>query len=119
MAYTIPWNLLAMQISGDVGGYTIFTDRFGRKTVFPKSPPEKPPSSQQLIQRQRFKTAQTSWNALSSDQVKNLEDACRITNVPMTGQNLWIHTALTNDTEAMKTIERQSGITLTIPSYVP
>lgn len=108
-----------MQISGDVGGFTIYTDRFGRKVVFPKSPPEKPPSTEQLRQQTRFKTAQASWKSLSEIEVKNLEDACKKTNVPMTGQNLWIHTALTNDQEAMRTIQRQSGITLTIPAYVP
>jgi len=118
MAWSVPWNLLGLQVSGDVGGFTIYTDRFGRKTVFPKAPPEKPPSSFQLDVRRRFKSAQAAWSALSSEEKANLESACTKTSLPLTGQNLYLSIALKNDQDGRLTIQRQSGITLPEIPYV-
>jgi len=112
MAYTIPWQLIGLQVSGDFGDLTIYTDRFGRKIAFPKSPPKEPPSAKQVALRSAFKTAQASWSALTAAQKKTLEQACHKTSIPLTGQNLWIHSVLTKDNSAYLTIEKQSGLTL-------
>ena len=115
MAWTIPWQLMGLQVSGDFADLTIYSDQFGRKIPFLKSPPKKPASPAQIAVRTAFKEAQKSWAMLSDAQKKNLEDACRKTSVPLTGQNLWIHTITTRDKDAYLTIERQSGITLPSP----
>ncbi len=112
MAWTIPWDLIGLIVSGDVGDYTIYTDRHGRKVVYPRQPPEVPRSPAQALQRNRFKTAQADWRALTADEKKALEDACKKLSMPMTGQNLWISAALRHDTESYHTVQTQSGITL-------
>ncbi len=116
MAFTVPVNILGIQVSGDLGGLTIYTDRFGKKVPFPKSPPKEPPSPQQSHQRAKFAAAQKEWSTQTDQVKKDYEDLCRITNVPMTGQNLWIHTALRNDFTALETLQRQSGISVPSPT---
>lgn len=118
MAWSIPWNLIGTWVSGDVGGYTVYTDRFGRKTVFPKSPPEKPPTTAQLAQRARFAAAQSAWSQLSASEKANLEAACRRLSLSLTGQNLFMKASLMNMDSALRTVERQSGITLPAAPYV-
>lgn len=112
MAWTVPWNLLGLTVSGDVGGITIYTDRFGRKVAFPKSPPEKPPSAAQSHQRTRFTQAQAAWAALSAQEKACLEDAALKGGMVATGQNLYIKVALTNDTPALDTLAQQTGTIL-------
>jgi hypothetical protein len=119
MAWSVPWNLIGLQVSGDVGGFTIYTDRHGRKVVFPKAPPEKPPTQRQLQQRSRFRAAQRSWAALSLDDKAKLEEMTKKASAPMTGQNLWIHSALTADNPAIETLEAQTGITVPKPEFIP
>jgi len=115
VAYTVPWQLLGIGVAGDCGDITIYTDRFGQKVAFPKSPPKDPPSAAQVALRAKFKAAQASWSALTKDQKFALEEACRRTSIPLTGQNLWIHTIMKLDKDAYLTIQRQSGITLPTP----
>jgi hypothetical protein len=103
---------MGLQVSGDFADLTIYTDRYGRKVPFLKSPPKEPPSPAQVAQRASFRAAQQSWAALSASQKAALEDACRRTSIPLTGQNLWIHTKMKLDDAAYHTIERQSGINL-------
>lgn len=119
MAWTVPWNLIGLQVSGDWNEITIYTDKNGKKVAFPKAPPEKPPSPKQVHQRQRFKDAQAVWTAYTDEQKHAYENLCRVANVPMTGQNLVIHTALTNDATAIETLQRQTGITVPIPVFIP
>lgn len=119
MAWSIPWDLIGLQVSGDVGGFSIYTDRFGKKVVYPKAPPEKPPSAEQTHLRSRFATAQADWMSQTAEVKADLEEMCRKANVPMTGQNLWISVALKNDASAMLTLQRQTGIVTPIPEYVP
>lgn len=118
MAWSVPWNLLGLIVSGDVGAFTIYTDRFGRKTAFPKAPPEKPPSTDQLLQRSRFATAQAAWSALTDHEKAALEAACRNLSIPLTGQNLYIKVALTNRQSAADTVAEQSDIALPPIPYV-
>ncbi len=119
MAYTIPWEMLGTWVSGDVGGITIYTDRFGRKVAFPKSPPDKPPSEEQIAIRARFKTAQANWKALTDVEKGKLEAAMIKANAVMTGQNFFISISLTNDQTAKETVERQTGISLVPIVFIP
>lgn len=119
MAWSVPWNLIGLQVSGDVGGFTVYTDRYGQKVVFPKSPPEEPPSEKRIAQRNRFKLAQEDWQSLDQQTKADLEEMCRRASVPLTGQNLWIHSALTNDADAMRTLMDQTGITTPVPEFIP
>lgn len=119
MAFTVPWQLMGIWVSGDVGDHTIYTDRHGRKVVFPKSPPTRPPSANQIAQRERFKDAQGKWKALSDSDKANLEAATIKSGIVMTGQNLYIAVALKNDQTALDTLSEQTGIPLPSIPYIP
>lgn len=113
--HTIPYNLMGLQVSGDLGGVTIYTDRFGKKVAFPKEPPKTEPSPEQAALRNRFRESQEDYMAMS-DQVKlDYENLARRTNIPMTGQNLWISVAMKNNISGLETLERQSGISVPHP----
>lgn len=115
----IPWNLIAARLSGDIGGVTIYTDRFNRKVVYPIAAPDKPPSPKQIARRNRFRIAQASWTALSSDQKNRLEQICSITGIPLTGQNLYISAALNGTNDQAQAVARQAGIPIDPIPHVP
>ena len=112
MAWTVPWNLIGLEVSGDIGYLTIYTDRFGKKVAFPKSPPKEPPSARQVKQRAKFKTAQAAWMQLTKAEKVALEDATLKVSAPLTGQNLYISVHIRNDNADLITFEKQSGIVL-------
>lgn len=116
MAWTAPWNLLGLQLSGDVGDVTIYTDRFNRKVAYPKAPPKEPPSTAQVALRNKFRLAVLDWKS-QTDQVKeNYEDATKLTSIVMTGLNVWVSVALTHRVDLLRTLERQTGLTLPNPT---
>jgi len=112
MAWTIPWNLIGIEVSGDIGDLTIYTDRFQKKVAFPKAPPKEPPSARQIAQRLKFKNAQAAWMALTFREQVNLEKATQSLSAPLTGQNLWISAFIRNDNSDLITFESQSGFDL-------
>ncbi len=119
MPLGVPANVLGLIVKGDVADITIYTDRYGRKVAYKKSPPKKAPSALQTVQRARFAEAVTNWKALSTD-VKTLwENISLRTSLYMTGHNLWIHVSLQSATLLLATLQRQSGITVDDPPLIP
>jgi len=118
MAWSVPWNLLAMYLSGDLGGYTVYSDRYGRPTWFPKDTPSRPPSQEQIILRQRFAAAQANWKAADAETRANYEAATKKLSMPLTGQNLWISVSMRHDTSGLETVSAQSGLALPTPPFV-
>lgn len=107
-----------MIVSGDVAGYTIYTDMKGRKVAFPQAPPKEPPSPRQISLRERFRLAQAAWAALADSEKAALELATQRTSLAMTGQNLYIAIALTNRSQLIDTIARQSNLDLPAIPFV-
>jgi len=108
-------NILGLIVSGDLGPLTIYTDRHGRKIAFPKSPPKKPPSPAQLVQRERFKAAQAAYMAITPEQKHNYELITKRLALCLTGQNLYIHVALSHAFLSLTTMERQARVTVLHP----
>jgi len=120
MAWTFPPQLLALELSGDIGDVTYYQNKNKKTVAFPKDWRQEPTSPGRLAQRSRFKTAQAQWSSLTDLQKEALEQACRILSMPMTGQNLYISVALRADFGAYSTVASQSGVTLPPPpTYVP
>lgn len=115
MALGIPASVIGLIVSGDVSGQTIYTDRYGRKVVYPKAPPKEPPTDFQIYYRTRFGAAQAAYMALTIAQKKAYEDLTKAANLCMTGQNLWIHVALKHTFALLDTLQLQSGITVLPP----
>ncbi len=119
MALGVPANVLGLIVSGDVSGLTIYTDRYGRKVVFPKAPPKEPPTPAQVTIRLRFKQAQQEYMRTSADEKRRWEKISLATSLCMTGQNLFIHVAMRLAYGTLDTLMRQSGINVTPPTPRP
>jgi hypothetical protein len=118
MALGVPANALGLIVSGDVDGYTIYTDMKGRKVAFPQAPPKEPPSPLQISHRARFRQAQEAWTALTVPEKEALELACQRASLAMTGQNIYIAIALKNQPGLVETLERQTDLALPAIPYV-
>ena len=118
MAYTIPLSVLGVNVSGDLGPLTIYTDRFGKKVGYPRSPPKEPPSDLQVFYRNRFRTAQQSYMLLTPSQKLAWETLIQRTSICMTGQNLYIHIALKAAFDLLTTLQRQTGISVIAPPHI-
>jgi hypothetical protein len=119
MALTdMPWNLPGFHLAGDIGDYTLYTDKNRRKVIYPFSPPHKPPSVLQLHQRTRFRTAVNSFLALPAEDRANLEEACRRASLVMGGCALWTSACLTNSNAALQTLALQTGLSLPTAPYI-
>jgi len=115
MALGVPANLLGIMVQGDIGEYTIYTDRHGRKVVYPKAPPKEPPSAAQTQLRNRFRAALINWMQLTPEERDAYKRATRNCNAAITPTGLWISGSITHDTTSIQTISRQTGIHLVNP----
>lgn len=103
---------LGLHPAGDLAGLTCYTNKKGKTVWFIKSPPKVPPSDPQRRQRIRFTIAATAWQHLTQEQRYDWHSACRTAGLYLHGYNLWIYWQLKRDIPTLRTIERQSGITL-------
>ncbi len=119
MALGIPANMLGLIVAGDVGGFTIYTDRFGRKVAFPQSPPKKPPSPMQVVQRSRFATAVNNWTEETTAVKADWEQISLISALCMTGHNLYISFSLSCDQLGLTTLINQTNVNVSMPPPLP
>jgi len=113
MAHAVPSSVFGLIVSGDVGDFTIYTDRFGKKVTFPKSPPKEPPTPFQVALRTRFKTAQANYMALSDVAKADWELLVQRTHLCMTGQNLYISVSMRRTFDILDTLMHQSRVSVT------
>jgi len=118
MGLGIPASAIGLIVSGDVGALTIYTDRFGRKVWYPKSPPKKAPSPLQSVQRQRFACAIQTWNATFPAERRQYERLSQKASLACTGLNLWIHLAFNQDALELDTLNRLAGENAILPPGV-
>jgi len=111
-------NVLGLQVSGDLGPFTIYTDRHGVKVIYPKSPPKEPPSPAQAWQRARFQRAQQDYMALTDETKRAWETLAYHASLCMTGQNLYISIVLKNDYTGLATLIAQTGVFVPDPPEV-
>lgn len=111
-------SMLGLTVSGDIGGVTIYTDRFQRKVSYEKAPPQKPASENQRRLRDNFKAAQAQYSALDASEKADWETLVCRANLCMTGQNLLIHVALKHSFGLLDTLMQQTGISVNPPTAV-
>ncbi len=117
----IPWSkppslltnsVLGWALAGDTGGWTFYTTRRHRIVMFPHSPPLVPPYPDQAYFRQRWLNAAVAWRAIGKPAQARWTAAAARAHLTITGYNLWTYWAMTSDTPAIRTIERQTRLTL-------
>lgn len=119
MAKTQPYDLLGLNVSGDLGDVTLYTDRFGQKIWYPKSPPETPETPGQRRQRDRFTAAVTNWREADQATRERFEAVSLKASLMMTGHNLWISLSFSQDAALCATLARQTGIPISLPPALP
>lgn len=118
MAHAIhPWTRtwLGLSVQGDLGPLTIYTDKRAKTVFFLRAPPLNPPSPIQEYLREFFTQQAASWRASGRANRDNWQRAARAANLGISGYCLWVWFARTRDEGSLRTIERQSGRTLTRP----
>lgn len=116
--FNIEPSYLGLIVSGDLDGITIYTDRYGRKTAFPKSPPLTPPTFIQLWQRNRFRLAMQTWTMLSRAERQAYVQCVKRLSLCMTSTSLWCGLSLQENLNLYTTIQRQYGQPLAVPLLV-
>ncbi len=115
MAQAIPplVNWLGLSVTGDLGPLTIYTSRRRRIVMFDKAPPLVPQTIRQLIMRDRWRAAAQAWQAQTDEDREQWRRAARLANLSLPGYQIWIFANTKPNTRGMiRTIERQSGVTL-------
>ena len=105
-------TLLGLNLTGDIGPFTVYTSRRAGTVWFLKSPPKKPPNVNQVRQRNRFRLAARAWQALQKGTRHDWNTAARRAHLRCSAYNLWIHWQTRRLPAYIRTIERQTGITL-------
>jgi len=106
------YRCLGWNVQGDIGPLTLYTSKRRGLVYFPKSPPDKPASYAQLVQRNRFRLAALAWTKCTPDQRATWSHAALAARVQATGWNLFTYYQLTRNAPPIHTIERLSGETL-------
>jgi hypothetical protein len=108
-------KLLGLRPTGDLGPYTIYTSKRRATVAFPRSPPMKPPSPKQTLQRHRWKASAAAWANLPQPIRDDWEHAAKRAHITITGHNLFMWFTLAGDRATIQTIEHQSSIHLITP----
>ena len=90
------YSVLGLRPTGDLGPYTFYTSARNRVVIFPKAPPLNPPSYLQTVQRNRFRLAAKSWQALPDIEQKNWERISKTAKLTINGYNLFVWYYLRN-----------------------
>lgn len=119
MARGIPASFLGLKVAGDLGGNTFYTDRYGRKIVYPISPPKERPSVQQVLHRNRFARAVAEWQSLSEDEKTTLEKIANRNSLCATGQNVFISAALRADQATLNRLATAAHLVAPVLPVIP
>ncbi len=105
-------SIFGFVVWGDLGPLTLYRNKKARIVAFAKTWPHKPASPAQVIQRTRMIEAAQAWQNLSADEQFQWNVATRRACLCAHGYDLFCHWHMTQDTLAIRTLERQTRTTL-------
>lgn len=105
---------MGMNIQGDVGGVTCYTNRKRKLVVYAKSPPKEPASYLQTRQRNHFRRVGALWTATPLDIQQLWNRLAERAHLRIAGYHLFSYYHLKNDRQAIATLMTQTGITVPI-----
>jgi hypothetical protein len=112
IAENMLFRYLGLNSQGDLGGWTFYTSKDKGLVFFPKSPPLKPPSYLQTVQRNKWRHAAQVWNAYTEQQRQDWMEAAIRAHLWIHGYDLFIYVITKPDRSILQTIERLSGIAI-------
>jgi hypothetical protein len=108
-------SCLGFNVSGDVAGLTIYTNRKGKKVFYEAAPPRTPPSVWVQAWRRNFKFGMIMWRSLSEQERENYRRVCDLASLCMLGHNLWLHAYLSRDHHVLEALSCRYQIPLRRP----
>lgn len=105
-------SIMGWNITGDLGPLTAYTSQRGNTVWFDKTNPLNPPSLMQTKIRNLIRLAATSWRAQTPAEREAWNQAAARAHLTISGYNLWTWFQRHRDLGTLRTIERQSGVTL-------
>ena len=105
-------SFLGFIVNGDLAGETFYTSRRGYVVAFPKSPPLRPPTVEQIDQRNKFRTAAALWRQMRPGVKWKWKRACKVAGLRVSGYALLVSMVALGSTSYVETIEHQSGVKL-------
>jgi hypothetical protein len=108
-------TFLALNISGDLGGYTYYINKNRKVVAYPAAPALRPPTPLQQRVRARFALAMQAWRNLPLLSQLEYNRACDALSLCMWGANLFTYLSLTDPGPLLATLQRQSTIALSTP----
>jgi hypothetical protein len=112
------WHWLGHVVSGDCADITYYTDRRGRITAYPASPPKKSPTCLVCYQRDRWRRAAKLWGTLSLLDRARYREAARAASLAATGPGIWMWACCLKDKRPWRTLVARTGINLRSPPYL-
>ena len=109
-------QLTCLKIQGDFGPITTYTNK-KNKVFFPKIWLSDPTSELQKQHRDRIRSAASLWQLLCPCMRWRWERATKKLRLHLNGYNLWTFWVMTGDSDKIKTIERNSKLTLLPPIF--
>jgi len=95
--------------TGDLGPFTIYHSRRRRTVMFPRSPPRKPPSWWQCLQRNKFAAACGGWAEISTELKSRWGLAAHAARLRITGPNAFLRYTLLADEQLRSRLEQIIG----------
>ncbi len=105
-------RFIGFNSQGDLGPWTLYTDKRKGLVFFIKSPPLEPPSQLQTSIRNSIRLAAYTWRSLSGDQRADWETVSKRANLKIHGYNLFVFWLLRHEDAAIHTLERITNIKL-------
>jgi hypothetical protein len=90
-------SIIAMGLTGDLGGITYVQRGGNRRTSYAKTYPKRTPSGAQIIFRGRFREAVSAWHALDDEHKHTLDLIAEHFGMVMSGYNVFISTWLSRN----------------------
>lgn len=109
------YNILALNLQGDIGPITFYTSSRGKMVAFLRAPPLNPPTAKQETIRDIFRNAASQWRALTPGQRTEWQQVADRCNLGITGYNLFTWYSHKRHYPGIQPLEEKARITLTLP----
>lgn len=107
--------LIGFAATGNLGPFVVYTSRRQGTVWYVKPKEGKFFCWKRTHQRNRFRHAAMAWKSLPQEERNAWNLACRLARLYLCGYALYTWWQTKRDRPALRTIERQSGITLVTP----
>jgi hypothetical protein len=107
--------MLGLNVQGDIGPMTFYTNKNHKLVGFLRAPPLNPPTQTQEFMRDFYRDCATAWRALGAAERAKWNRVSRKCNLSISGYNLWCWFTRGRDESALRTLENQAGESLTRP----